>query len=120
MGIEIEMKPLRIIHVIVIQNFRSISASTELNYNNHTFAASFPAPFSAYNCFENNKGNHGNQLNSTASLALASQAGNHVPQTTSTANGDEFSCQVYMREADFNRFMQSGHIFINHGRFHYK
>lgn len=99
--------------------FYLISVSPESNCNNDTLVASSRSSIPSYDRFENTKEHHGSQLNST-SLAFTSQVNSQVPQTTSTANdGDAFICQVYMREADLNRAMKNGHVFINQGRFHF-
>lgn len=65
------------------------------------------------------KCNKEKQLSSQSS-ALSSQDSNQLPKIPLVSKNDEYNCQVYVREEDLNRLIQSGHIFINQGRFHFK
>lgn len=94
-------------------NVYSISAATETNCNDGKLVALGQHSILFY---ENDNENHDSIMPSIP----VSQTDNAVRQAASTPNRDEFNCNVYMREKDFNRFMQCGHLFIDQGRFYYK
>lgn len=102
--------------LLIIKSFRLIPASSESNENENTLVASPRKSIPSYYRFENNKENHGYQINST-SVEWSSPDADEV---SSTSKENEFSCNVRMRVADLNRLMQKGHIFYQEGQFHYK
>lgn len=95
-------------------NFCLILAPTESNCNNDTRAVSFSASVSSDEQFDNNKENDENHLSTQP------QAGSPLQQVPPTGRNYALNCQVHMHEEDVNRLIQSGRIFINQERFHYK